>query len=482
MAGGSHKLDDEFPSTPWGDEDKIGRKDEGQHLKNLLEGYYHKNGKKNFVLNIDASWGYGKSFFLRHLYVDLKTNHHVIFFNAWENDFSFNPLAALIFEITSQLPRDTYLSGIKRKLVDLVKTISPGTITTAVALTSDLEPAAAIAKQLYSSEEGKKLSELDIYEKRKKAITEFKITLKKLSAELESNSQRLHPPLYILVDELDRCRPTYAIELLEVVKHLFEIDGIYFLIATDTQELAHTVNAVYGEKFNSASYLNRFFKNYFTLSKPKYFEFVKHYCTINSIDLSNLKSPQIAEKEEGKVTLIDSNEFMVSKFFEYFQAGLRDMEQCLTRIGSCILSNKSEDNLHLIPLTYLVIARHMQKSHYDTLLTTSSVDEVIDNIDRSGKVDRGIYVVGSKLVKDTFTMPHSGHPHKETLSKITRAYFNLLGKPKSEIASYEPDDSLKNDIARQLEDSHSSVVGSYKPSLLTYIRLVDQSGAIRATR
>jgi len=57
--------------------------------------------------------------------------------------------------------------------------------------------------------------------------------------------------MFILIDELDRCRPTYAIELLENIKHLFDIEGLYFIIATDSTQLSYSINAVYGNKFAS---------------------------------------------------------------------------------------------------------------------------------------------------------------------------------------------------------------------------------------
>ena len=49
-----------------------------------------------------------------------------------------------------------------------------------------------------------------------------------------------------MVDELDRCRPSYAVELPEVVKHLFTVDGVVFVIAVNRAELTHSIRALYG--------------------------------------------------------------------------------------------------------------------------------------------------------------------------------------------------------------------------------------------
>ena len=66
-------------------------------------------------------------------------------------------------------------------------------------------------------------------------------------------------PLVVVIDELDRCRPSYAAELLEVAKHLFTVDHIVFVLAVNRSELAHSIRALYGSEFDAQGYLRRFF-------------------------------------------------------------------------------------------------------------------------------------------------------------------------------------------------------------------------------
>lgn len=89
-------------------------------------------------------------------------------------------------------------------------------------------------------------------------VEEFKkAILEKLGqAAINFNKKK---PAFIFIDELDRCRPIYAIELLERVKHFFELEDCRFIVASDSTQLAHSVRAVYGEKFYSERYLSRFF-------------------------------------------------------------------------------------------------------------------------------------------------------------------------------------------------------------------------------
>ena len=83
--------------------------------------------------------------------------------------------------------------------------------------------------------------------------------------------------LFILIDELDRCRPTYAIKLLERVKHMFETDQVVFVIATDTSQLKHSIRATYGGEFDAQTYLQRFFDRTFRFNKVELDELASSY-------------------------------------------------------------------------------------------------------------------------------------------------------------------------------------------------------------
>ena len=72
-----------------------------------------------------------------------------------------------------------------------------------------------------------------------------------------------------MIDELDRCRPPYAVELLEVAKHLFSVDYIVFVLAVNRPELAHSIRDLYGSGFDAAGYLRRFFDIDFRLPDPE---------------------------------------------------------------------------------------------------------------------------------------------------------------------------------------------------------------------
>lgn len=161
---------------------------------------------------------------------------------------------------------------------------------------------------------------LNDYKATQSAIINFKKGMEILIKEItETKSQKL--PLFIIVDELDRCRPNFSIELLENIKHLFGVDGVYFVVATDTNQLGHSVQAIYGSNFNGRRYLQRFFDQEFTLPDPENrlfsrFLFGKHRLLGEEKFLTPFEQ-QMYTREEAAIEF-----FALSSSF--FQLGLRE--------------------------------------------------------------------------------------------------------------------------------------------------------------
>jgi hypothetical protein len=61
-----------------------------------------------------------------------------------------------------------------------------------------------------------------------------------------------------VVDELDRCRPDFALSLLEKIKHLFDVKGVSFVILTDKFQLCDHIAHSYGIRSNDLGYISKF--------------------------------------------------------------------------------------------------------------------------------------------------------------------------------------------------------------------------------
>jgi predicted KAP-like P-loop ATPase len=101
----------------------------------------------------------------------------------------------------------------------------------------------------------------------KEQILIFKESLSKIFCNSEDK-------LYVFIDELDRCRPNYAIELLERLKHLLDINGLVFILAMDKTQLGHSVRAIYGQDFESVGYLRRFIDLEYNIPKRNLDDFI----------------------------------------------------------------------------------------------------------------------------------------------------------------------------------------------------------------
>lgn len=223
---------------------------------------------ESYSIALDSYWGSGKTFFVKQvkMILDAKTEksygavegrdqvldiweslsknmqlkkHVPIYYDAWQNDCDDDPIYSLVYQIALDT---TNIKGLKEKISfsDIIATA--GKITEAIAGFDPNE----IADSL------KKTDFLETLRSRKKIDTRIKLFLNRL---LPEKCDRL----LIIIDELDRCNPEFAVKLLERIKHYFNNDRITFVFSVNLAELQHTIKHHYGADFNASRYLDRFF-------------------------------------------------------------------------------------------------------------------------------------------------------------------------------------------------------------------------------
>lgn len=279
--------------------------------------------KHAFVANLNGGWGTGKTYFVEEWQKLLQEQGYIaIKIDAWESDYLNDPLSILVAEILEQIyeqdSREDFTEAEKkltRGVISLGKAIAPSIIKGALATWVWGEETNKELKAIFDSA-ADSLNDIST----NKAITshgafadeafgkhklhksfakQFKKELQKLLRLINNSKDEPKDKTYIFVDELDRCRPTYAIEMLETVKHLFDIPNVIFVLSTDTEQLEHSIKAVYGQDFDSREYLSRFFNQRMVLPEPDYLEFIKSVKAFENLDLSDLKSfPQINRADQ----------------------------------------------------------------------------------------------------------------------------------------------------------------------------------------
>ena len=246
---------------------KLDRKASADVLTQIVQHY-----AAGFVLTIDGKWGTGKTTFVRMWKSDLiKQGFRCLYFNAWENDFISDPMVGLLGEL-----RNIVTTKREQTFNSVVETGAQFALKMIPALTKGLvshycgENVADIMETATTAGTEIFKTEVIDYDKKKNELVRFKELLARFILE-ESNGK----PLIFIVDELDRCSPHYAVQVLEKIKHFFSIKGIVFILSIDKQQLCSSIKGYYGsDTINAEEYLKRFIDIEYILPEPD----IKLYC------------------------------------------------------------------------------------------------------------------------------------------------------------------------------------------------------------
>ena len=222
-------------------DDKLNRKTVAENFKNVL-----LNTDLN-VFSVSAQWGGGKTYFIENLIKLMQEDSINILYNAWESDFYDSPLIPLFVELFAKLEKYAYdknfikiLKSCKKflKLICEKTTFQIGLKYKAFNCSANFDPNKKSKKSEY---------------------LEVKNEIQKLKNNLELIPQQLGKKIIIFVDELDRCNPIYAIKTLEIVKHLFGISNIIFVLSVDKKQLENSVKRIFGTNDGDVNgYLRKF--------------------------------------------------------------------------------------------------------------------------------------------------------------------------------------------------------------------------------
>ena len=355
---------------------------------------------KSHVLNLNADWGAGKTYFLKRWAKSLKQDHPVVYIDAWSTDYLESPLITVLTELLEQLKEQTSKKDTQsaiEKADNVLKKAAPKVASAVMkkflgfdlsVFSSDSEAeitdskcndastpgdnkkneinfaaaGEAILSQFYSEHKSHKQN----VEALSKSIKDW-VKLVKENPFDESRTAIIDYPAYIFIDELDRCKPTYAVEMLEAIKHVFDIPGLVFIVATNTKELQHTIKAVYGQGFNAESYLNRFFDSRYFIRTSLSKELLLTHC-----DTNFLESNFLFERELQLFPFVEDVKEKFLKFavslFNAFEITPREAIKITNRIKIIVLS-LNVVKIDIVKVFTMLTLLHHKKSVYDELLT-----------------------------------------------------------------------------------------------------------------
>lgn len=322
-----------------------------------------------FPVNLNGAWGTGKTFFVDNWKLLVEEQGHIgIKIDAWESDYLDDPLTIIIAEVIDQLSELTRKDGFyeqEKKIVHFAAQLKGSAPKLLKSLLGKLigDEGSKELLELFESVVGSAMSakgyksNLNIGDlgleatrahiRHKQFAKDFKREVQKLVEFAQPDTPK--KKVFIFIDELDRCRPTYAIEMLETVKHLFDIPNFVFVFSTDTKQLQHSIKAVYGQDFDSHEYLSRFFEQRLTLPEPDFFEFLTAEKIFESEQFKPLPTlPEINTAEELRAAVS-----LVSEMNQA-QLSLRRLKQICMHIEVALQSQELKSNyfsiFHLIGL------------------------------------------------------------------------------------------------------------------------------------
>ena len=339
------------------------------------------------VLSVDAPWGAGKTTYLR-IWTQYLRNQGfpVVSFNAWETDYSEDPFVAVSSEITEQLTGlddpdiAQRVSGLKESAGRLLARITPTFPQVASMFAQSLfslpEESGEAIEVIRQVTETYAKGRLPNHQETRESLGDFRSSLEEMATCLSDSRQGL--PVVIIIDELDRCRPTYAIELLEIAKHLFSVDLIVFVLAINRAELAHSVRAIYGNEFDASGYLRRFVDIDYKLPETERRAFVEN--TMNNLGFSGYFQGSSDQNKSHEYS--DAKELLID-FLGSSQLSIRTISQVLHRFGLIYASLRSDRRVFGIATAVALIIRTLDLGLYARFVNGDVGDlDVADSIFR----------------------------------------------------------------------------------------------------
>lgn len=274
---------------------------------------------------IDGPWGSGKTFFC-HKFINLsvakETKYKCVYIDAFKFDHADDPLLMLITAISSLIDDKDIKGEFIKKAVPVVKVLGKTAGKAAVAwiLKTNADKINEEISEAIASSSDEIIDDgiEKVFENFEKAEENLKIFRDAMAKVAEKQK------IVIVIDELDRCRPSFALALLEKIKHVFDVQGVSFLLAVNIKQTEAIVKKQYGYEIDAETYLSKFFS--FVVHLPQDHELGNREFNQNSYRLFF----DLAQSDEAlkKFCGNDSwNQALFKVLFERHGRSLRDVEK-----------------------------------------------------------------------------------------------------------------------------------------------------------
>lgn len=366
----------DFGDDPgFGKHDLFRRKDFADRLTNLV-----KNIEDPTIFLLDAQWGAGKTTFLNQWKGELRTaGIPVIKFDAFERDYQEDPFISLSAEIVAAAKKMGTWRDLRIKFVDRASSL--GKVFLSIAAQTAVSKASlgflsrADVKDLgkaLAEEFSPKLKErLEAAEANAELLSSFHEALEKLAKGMSlKSSEERKLPLVLIVDELDRCRPSFAVELIEKIKHVFSVRGVHFVLSAHLPQLAKIFQHSHGlgEEEQALIYLEKFYDVRIRFPTPPSSSETDTKLYIQYL-WNELKLPT-----ENPVTQIQD---VLECAFQNRDVSLRTIEKIMTNIALYYAELPPNGGENIVFVSGVCCIRHLDIALYDKIASSNiTLDDI----------------------------------------------------------------------------------------------------------
>jgi len=357
--------------------DLFGLSEYGERLADLV-----CNVEDPLVTILDGPWGSGKTIFAKQ-WAGLMRNRgaRVIYFDAFANDHYEDALTPLAAQILSALPNKKLKKRLKTAALEVGKHILPAAAnliiragTGGLLAFSDLQGVAKDAGEALGKNAGLIIEKtlearLEAAGDEKAIFQNFRTALEEASSILGGSDSSAALPLVFIIDELDRCRPIFAINLIERVKHLFSVSGVQFLLVAHLPQLEEAVRHCYGLGLGGRAkiYLEKFYDVKMVIPAgrivPPVGKYIQHLW--KEFGISSSENPKISELRD----------LCLENIVEIHRISFRTIEKILANIALAYSVMPHDSDAHTGFLVEgLCIIRHLNPELYTRICSNSAVN------------------------------------------------------------------------------------------------------------
>ena len=330
--------------------DWLGREDFGSGLRRLTT-----YGSGSGSILVDGAWGVGKTTFLRMWTASMrKEGRPVVEINAWKGDYADAPFDNIVLQFERELVQFGKLHSKWKRAVARIPLLLTVALFEVWAQAHGIYTLVLVANVVKALRQAARSSPSE-----EQRMNNLKANL---GGAARRHWKKSRNSLVLVIDELDRCRPDYALRFLETMKHVFEVDYVTFVVGANAQELAYAVTGVYGADFDGAGYIERFFDIKLPLPIGDRRKFIHE----------TLKDARWESSAGKEITLnIGSQDISAEDFaaelLEHTNLGARQIKKALKHIAITLLFNRPADDEVTATIVMLGLVRHVSIEAYQAI-------------------------------------------------------------------------------------------------------------------